>query len=128
MTYSTATKIEKLQNRREKLEQQLDNIKQQQRTCEAKQKANTRKELNRQKYQLGELVLLAYENRGKKISDTTLLGALLQVIVNATPERVIKWDKIGSSLLISQRQKNKQNTSAQDKSKHEEVRTSPKTD
>lgn len=119
MTYSTATKIERLQSRREKLEQELTAIKQQQKTCEAKKKANDRKERNRRAFRLGGLVLLAFETKGKEMSDASLLGALLQVLANATPERIRVCEKYGEALLKSQRKEIRESASAQGYSQKE---------
>lgn len=113
MTYSNATKIERLKSRRERLEQQLEAVRQQQRTCESKQKASARKERNRLTYHLGGLVLLAFEKQGRELSDASLLGALLHTVANATPERVGAWEKYGAALLKTQRQTIRESAAAQ---------------
>lgn len=83
-------------------------------TISAREREIERKELARQKYCLGALILLAQAKIGGTLSDEFLLGALLQIYNEQESDRLRSWGRYGAGLLKTQRQEVKESAAAQD--------------
>ena len=104
MAYTYAKRLDVIGQKREKLERQLADLQQKEKTITAREREIERKELARQKYRLGSLVLLAQAKIGRTLSDEVLLGALLQVYIEQEPDRIRSWERYGKGLLKTQRE------------------------
>ncbi|MBX9721411.1 MAG: conjugal transfer protein TraD [Candidatus Obscuribacterales bacterium] len=113
MGYTYAQRLNVIEQKRQKLERQLADLERKEKTISACEKAIVRKELARQKYRLGGLILLASEKLGRSLSDEVLLGALLQIHTEQEPDKLKSWERYGAGLLKTQRQEVKESASAQ---------------
>ena len=113
MAYTYAKRLDVIGQKRAKLERQLADLQQKEKTITAREREIERKELARQKYRLGGLVLLAQAKIGRALSDEIILGALLQVYNEQEPDRLRSWERYGVGLLKTQRHEVKESAAAQ---------------
>lgn len=113
MSYTYAQRLDVIGQKRAKLEQQLTDLERKEKTITAREREIGRKELARQKYRLGGLILLAQAKIGGTLSDEALLGALLQIYNEQEPDKVRSWERYGAGLLKTQRKEVKESAAAQ---------------
>ncbi len=113
MGYSYAQRLDVIGQKREKLERRLAELQRKEKTITARERETQRKELARQKYHLGGLVLLAADKQGSSMNDEALLGALLQVFAEGNAETIQRWERYGATLLKKQRHEVKESAAAQ---------------
>jgi len=113
MAYTYAQRLDVIGQKRAKLERQISDLQRKEKSITASERAIQRKELAREKYRLGGLILLAQAKVGGKLSDGALLGALLLVYNEKEPDRVRSWERYGAGLLKSQRQEVKESAASQ---------------
>ncbi len=113
MGYSYAQRLNVIEQKREKLERQLADLQRKQKAISAREREIERKELAREKYRLGGLVILAREKLGNMLSDEILLGALLQIHNEKEADKLKGWERYGAGLLKTQRHEIKESASAQ---------------
>lgn len=113
MGYTYAQRLNVIEQKREKLERQLADLQRKEKTISAREREIERKELARQKYRLGGLILLASEKQNRTLTDEILLGALLQIYNEQDPDKLRSWERFGAGLLKTQRQEVKESAAAQ---------------
>ena len=113
MAYTYAQRLEVIEQKRAKLERRINDLQRKEKSITASERAIQRKELAREKYRLGGLILLAQSKVGGELSDEALLGALLQIYNEKESDRVRSWERYGAGLLKTQRQEVKESASAQ---------------
>lgn len=113
MGYTYAQRLQVIEQKRAKLERQIMELQQKEKTITAREREIERKELARQKYRLGGLIMLASGKQNRTLSDEVLLGGLLQILAETDPAKIERWERFGSALLKSQRQALKESASAQ---------------
>jgi len=113
MSYTYAKRLDVIGQKRAKLERQLAELQRKEKSITASEREIGRKELARQKYRLGGLILLAQAKIGSTLSDETLLGALLQIYNEKEPDKLRSWERYGAGLLKNQRHEVKESASAQ---------------
>lgn len=113
MGYTYAQRLNVIEQKRGKLERQLADLERKQKAISAREREIVRKELAREKYRLGGLVILARDKLGNGLSDEILLGALLQVHNETDTERLKSWERYGAGLLKTQRHAVKESAAAQ---------------
>jgi hypothetical protein len=113
MAYTYAQRLGVIEQKRAKLERQLTDLQRKEKTITAREREIERKELARQKYRLGGLILLAQSKIGGTLSDEALLGALLQIYNEQEPDKLRSWERYGAGLLKSQRAEIKESAAAQ---------------
>lgn len=113
MGYTYAQRLGVIEQKREKLERQLADLERKEKTISAREREIVRKELARQKYRLGGLVMLAAEKQNRTLSDEVLLGALLQIFADTDADKIRRWERFGAVLLKKQRHEVKESAAAQ---------------
>jgi vacuolar-type H+-ATPase subunit I/STV1 len=113
MAYTYAQRLEVIEQKRAKLERRISDLQRKEKSITASERAIQRKELAREKYRLGGLILLAQAKIGGKLSDEALLGALLQIFNDKEPDKIKSWERYGAGLLKTQRSNIKESASAQ---------------
>lgn len=113
MGYTYAQRLDVIGQKREKLERQLADLQRKEKTISAREREIERKELAREKYRLGGLILLAAEKQCHTLSDAVLLGGLLQVYAESDAVNLQRWERYGAGLLKSQRHEVKESAAAQ---------------
>ena len=113
MAFTYAERLDVIGQKRAKLEMQIRDLQLKEKSITASERAIQKKELAREKYRLGGLILLAQSKVGGELSDEALLGALLLAYNAKEPDRVRSWERYGAMLLKSQRQEVKESASAQ---------------
>lgn len=113
MGYTYAQRLDVIGQKREKLERQLADLQRKEKTISAREREIQRKELAREKYRLGGLILLAAEKQNRTLSDTVLLGGLLQVYAESDAVNLQRWERYGAGLLKTQRHEVKESAAAQ---------------
>ncbi len=113
MAYTYAQRLGVIEQKRAKLERQLADLQRTEKTITAREREIERKELARQKYRLGGLILLAQSKIGGTLSDEALLGALLQIYNEQEPDKLRSWERYGAGLLKTQRAEVKESAAAQ---------------
>ena len=113
MGYTYAQRLNVIEQKREKLERQLADLERKEKTISAREREIVRKELARQKYRLGGLIVLAAEKQNRTLSDEALLGALLLIYNETAPDTLRSWERYGAALLKSQRHEVKESAAAQ---------------
>jgi hypothetical protein len=113
MAYTYAQRLGVIEQKRAKLERKLADLQRTEKTITAREREIERKELARQKYRLGGLILLAQSKIGGTLSDEALLGALLQIYNEQEPDKLRSWERYGAGLLKTQRSEVKESASAQ---------------
>lgn len=113
MSYTYAQRLDVIEQKRAKLERQLEDLQRKEKAITAREREVARKELARQKYRLGGLILLAQSKMGRTLSDEALLGALLQIYNEQGADKIRSWERYGAGLLKTQRQDVKESASAQ---------------
>jgi Conjugal transfer protein TraD len=113
MAYTYAQRLGVIEQKRAKLERQLADLQRTEKTITAKEREIERKEIARQKYRLGGLILLAQSKIGGTLSDEALLGALLQIYNEQEPDKLRSWERYGAGLLKTQRVEVKESAAAQ---------------
>ena len=113
MSYTYAQRLNVIEQKKTKLERQLADLARKEKTITAREREIERKELARQKYHLGGLILLAQSKIGSTLSDEALLGGLLQIYNEKEADKLRSWERYGAGLLKSQRQEVKKSAAAQ---------------
>ena len=113
MAYTYAQRLNVIEQKRTKLERQLADLQRKEKTISAREREIERKELARQKYRLGGLILLAQSKIGGTLSDEVLLGALLHVYSEHEPDTLRSWERFGAGILKTQRHEVKESAAAQ---------------
>lgn len=113
MAYTYAQRLNVIEQKRAKLERKLADLQRTEKTITAREREIERKELARQKYRLGGLILLAQAKIGGTLSDEALLGALLQIYNEQEPDKVRSWERYGAGLLKTQRHEVEKSAAAQ---------------
>lgn len=113
MGYSYAQRLQVIEQKRQKLERMVSDLQRKEKTISAHEKEINRKELARQKYRLGGLIILASEKLGRELSDEILLGGLLQIYNEQDPSKLHSWERYGAGLLKTQRHEVKESAAAQ---------------
>ena len=113
MAFTYAERLDVIGQKRAKLEMQIRDLQLKEKSITASERAIQKKELAREKYRLGGLILLAQSKVGGELSDEALLGALLLAYNEKEPDRVRSWERYGAMLLKSQRQEVKESAAAQ---------------
>lgn len=113
MGYTYAQRLNVIEQKKQKLERQLADLERKEKTISAREREIERKELARQKYRLGGLIILASEKQGCELSDEILLGGLLQIYNEKEPDKLRSWERYGTGLLKTQRHEVKESAAAQ---------------
>lgn len=113
MGYSYTQRLQVIEQKREKMERQIAVLLRKEKAITAREREIGRKELARQKYRLGGLVMLASERLGRTLSDEVLLGAFLQNFNENEPDKLLSWERYGRGLLKAQRCNIKKSAAAQ---------------
>ena len=113
MAYTYAQRLNVIEQKRTKLGRQLADLQRKEKTISAREREIERKELARQKYRLGGLILLAQSKIGGTLSDEALLGALLHIYTEQAADTIRSWQRFGAGILKTQRREVKESASAQ---------------
>ena len=103
MAYTYAQRLNVIEQKKTKLEHQLADLQRQEKTITAHEREIERKELARQKYRLGGLILLASQKLGRTLTDEVLLGALLHIYTEQAADTIKSWERFGAGILKTQR-------------------------